>query len=272
MAKPLKNGEAKAPPADRVPEAAKPAETTAVAARSGLTGISLEGASPRLKEALLEVQDNLASVDSFQIPRIKASAAGLLLAEGEKPVTELEGVIIHARKQNAYYAKPYNKNEVVPPDCFSNDGVKPDAGAKAPQHATCNGCPKAEFGTNSMGSGKACRNMKPLYLLLSDDSIIPRQLTITPTSLRAANGYFMDLTERGIAYRKVKTKFTTFKDDEGDTYVKFRFTRGEKLTPERMADVEVLRRTWLPVMDAQLVDQREVNEGAATPADSKGEY
>ena len=99
------------------------------------------------------------------------------------------------------------------------DGVVPDESIDKPVSKVCKGCKMAEFGTNQMKSGKACRNLKPMYMLLGDDAIMPRQLTITPTSLKAANQYLLDLTERGFSYRKVKTKVEAFKKNPADTFV-----------------------------------------------------
>ena len=97
---------------------------------------------------------------------------------------------------------------------------------------------------------------------MSDEAILPRQLTITPTGLKAANAYLMELTERGLSYRKVKTKIEFYKDNPRDTYVKARFKMAGKLPENRAKDVDYLRSTWLPIMNNQVVEQDE------TPAES----
>ncbi len=240
---------------------------------------ALTGASPELQERMNEVKDNLESVESFQLPRAKMTAAGIELVDGDEPILEVQGVIIHTKKTNTYYENTYNRDVVTPPTCYSLDGLTPVEGTNIQgykkQNDTCKGCPKAEFGTNSMKSGKACRNLKPMYLLLSDEAIMPRQLTITPASLKAANQYLMDLTERGIAYRKVKTKIALYKDDPRDTYFKMRFSILNKLDEQTIKNVEFLRNQWLPVMNAQSVDSAEFQpeQGAsAQPITDSQEY
>lgn len=234
---------------------------------------SLIGASPEVQARMLEVQDNMESVENFKLPRAKMTAGGIELIEGEEPLLELTGVIIHTKKTNVYYAKPFNPNDVSPPDCFSQDGITPDKSIEKPINKTCKGCPMAEFGTNSMKSGKACRNLKPLYLLLSKEAIMPRQFTVTPASLKAANQYLMDLTERGIAYRKVETKINLYKENPRDTYFKARFSVARKLDPQEITDVEFLKNQWKPVMDNQVVDQREFDNNTSTPVETpNGEY
>lgn len=216
-----------------------------VAEKAGLPSVSED-----LQNRMLEVKDNLESVETFRLPRAKMTSLGFELIEGEDPLTELEGVIIHTKRTNVYYAKPYNPSEMAPPDCYSLDGVTPNV--SNPVHKTCKGCPMAEFGTNSMGSGKACRNLKPLFMLLSDESVMPRQVTVTPASLKAANQYLMDLTERGVSYRKVKTKVTAYKENPRDTYMKLKFTMGKKLDAQAVQNVEYLKAQWMPVMDQAL--------------------
>lgn len=248
---------------------------------SGSVLPSLAGASPELQERMLEVKDNMESVENFQLPRAKMTAAGWQLIEGEPAITELEGILLHTKKTNVYYAKPFNKNDVQPPDCYSLDGVLPamdmkdkDGKHKPPVNPTCKGCPMAEFGTNQMKSGKACRNLKPMYMLLSDEAIMPRQVTVTPASLKAANQYLMDLTERGIAYRKVKTKITAFKKDPEDTFMTLKFQMGAKLDDQQQLNVEYLKNQWLPVMNNQVVDQNEFDKGPSAPVESStnGEF
>jgi hypothetical protein len=254
-------------------EVAQVEVNTTPAVQTGSILPSLTGAGPEIIARMEEVKDNLESVESFRLPRAKMTAEGLELIEGEEPIKELEGVIIHTKKSNVYYAKPYNSDEVSPPDCFSLDGNFPDKSIPKPVNPTCKGCPMAEFGTNQMKSGKACRNMKPMYLLLSDEAIMPRQLTITPSSLKSANQYLMDLTERGIAYRKVKTKVTLFKENSRDTYFKMKFSVVKKLTEQEQRNVEFLRNEWLPIMNAQMIDQREVDSASSSQVkDSNGEF
>lgn len=235
---------------------------------------ALSGASAELMERMADVKDNLESVENFKLPRAKMTASGLELVEGDAPILTLEGVIIHTKKTNVYYDKPYTPGESLPPTCYSVDGETPTGGEQV-QNPTCKGCPKAEFGTNSMKTGKACRNLKPLYMLLSDESIMPRQLIVTPASLKLANQYLMDLTERGVPYRKVKTKVELYKENPRDTYFKMRFKMGTRLDEQAQKNVEYLRTQWMPVMNAQGVDVSELGSeqgAAAKPVVDNGDF
>lgn len=259
-------------PEAKKPEAKNEAVTTEVATVEPAALPAKLQASAALMERISEVKENLESVESFRIPRIKMTSEGIEVREGEEPVKEVEGVILHTRMSNVYYKDNFNPDNVTPPTCFSQDGKRPDPSVKQPVHATCKGCPMAEFGTNNMKSGKACRNLKPVYLLVGD-AIMPRQLTVTPASLKAANLYFLELAERGVAYRKVITKITAYKKDRGDTYFTLKFTKGENLPAEKLADVDYLKAQWLPIMDSQVLDQREVDSTGARPVqEASGDY
>lgn len=251
--------------------AAQNTQAVVMSAKEGTLLPTLAGASEHVQSQMAEIKDNFESLDGFRLPRAKMTPAGFELIEGQPVLTELEGVIIHTKKTNVYYAKAYNKHEVSMPDCYSLDGITPDKKVEKPVHKTCKGCPMAEFGTNSMKSGKACRNLKPLYMLLGDDAIMPRQVTITPASLRAVTAYLMELAERGIAYRKVKTKIVAYKSDPTDTYVKLKFVMGAKVDEQKLKDIEFLKAGWLHVMNEQMIDQHEADTTQG-PVDTKGEY
>lgn len=221
-------------------------------------------ASPELMERLSAVRDNMESVDTFRIPRVVNTADGLQLNEDDEPLPELEVTMLHTAKRNVYYAKPYNPAEALPPDCFSNDGKTPDASVKTPMNKTCKGCAMAEFGTNSMKSGKACRNLKLLFVLVGEKSIVPRQITVTPASLKSADQYLLNLTESGVSYRNVRTVVRTEKKNPKQTYVELKFKQARALSPAEIADAQFLRAQWLPIMETQKVDQSEVDSAPKT--------
>lgn len=236
---------------------------------------ALTAASADLRARILEVAENLDSFDDFKLPKAKVTSDGFELYEDVEPLESVTGVLIHAGKLNIYYDEPYNPNAVKPPTCFSTDGRKPDDTILEPQNATCKGCPQAQWGTNSMKSGKACRNIKPMYMLIGD-SIMPRQIAVSPTSLKAANEYLLGLTESGISYFKIKTVITAYKENSKDTYSKLKFSRGEKLSVDEIKDVEALRESWREVIGAQAIDIADVAEemvaGRETVVEDSGKY
>ena len=67
-----------------------------------------------------------------------------------------------------FYAGKYTPGETTSPDCWSNDGDKPDASIEYPQHSTCDGCPQNIKGSGQ-GDSRACRFQQRLAVLLADD-------------------------------------------------------------------------------------------------------
>jgi hypothetical protein len=67
-----------------------------------------------------------------------------------------------------FYAGKYTPGETTSPDCWSNDGDKPDASIEYPQHSSCDGCPQNIKGSGQ-GDSRACRYQQRLAVLLADD-------------------------------------------------------------------------------------------------------
>jgi hypothetical protein len=68
-----------------------------------------------------------------------------------------------------FYATAYDKEaKATLPDCWSNDGIAPEAGAKNRQHTSCNGCPKDIRGS-APNNKKACRYERRLAVLVAGD-------------------------------------------------------------------------------------------------------
>lgn len=66
-----------------------------------------------------------------------------------------------------WYAGKYDPNaEASAPDCFSNDGKTPDAGATKPQCSNCAECPKNIKGSGDMPGTVACRFTKTLAVVV----------------------------------------------------------------------------------------------------------
>lgn len=96
----------------------------------------------------------------------------------------------HSSRQ--YYAKAYDPNSAVPPNCWSDNGVGPSVNSANPQHATCAGCPKAVWGSaTSKVSGKgvpACAKKQKLALALPGDDVV-FVLQVPPNSLENLRAY-----------------------------------------------------------------------------------
>ena len=129
-----------------------------------------------LKEVQLDdVTKALAGGDS-QTKRIALGANKFVLKVNgteisKTPTNKLEVVIVNASKHvsRTFYAKAWDpKGDVAPPDCWSNDGEKPDPTAKDPQSTSCIGC-QQDINGSGQGNTKACRKNRRVAVVLASD-------------------------------------------------------------------------------------------------------
>jgi hypothetical protein len=122
--------------------------------------------------------------------RISIKGGVFRLVAGGKEVAAIEDrhldvIIVRAapKVSRIFYAGAYNAEAIVRPDCWSNDGEKPDASITAPQNKTCMGCPQNEAGSGN-GNSRACRFQQRLAVVLANNpegDVL--QLTLPATSI-----------------------------------------------------------------------------------------
>jgi hypothetical protein len=107
--------------------------------------------------------------------RVSIKGGVFRLIAGGKEVAAVEEryldvVIVKAAPKVArtFYMSSYNPDSPAGPDCWSNDGDKPDPKAAKPQNATCQGCPQNIAGSGQ-GQSRACRYQQRLAVTLADD-------------------------------------------------------------------------------------------------------
>lgn len=109
----------------------------------------------------------------------------------------------NSSKSRQYYDQPYDPNNPMSPACFSDNGIAPSTASPSPQHSTCNGCPRAAWGSKtSLMTGKgipACSSRKKLACIVAGD---PTQLVyllnVPPGSLKNLGIYAQALGQHQI--------------------------------------------------------------------------
>ena len=86
---------------------------------------------------------------------------------------KLACVILSAPVERLYYDSRYDPTKIVGPKCFAiasvATGMGPAPAVTEPCNATCEGCPKNEWGSAANGGkGKACRETRRLLLIPAD--------------------------------------------------------------------------------------------------------
>lgn len=128
----------------------------------------------------------------------------------------LNTIIVNASPNvgRIFYAKQWTPDaEPSAPDCFSNDGRAPDAGAANPQADRCDSCPQNIKGSGQ-GQSKACRYSRRLAVLLEEDF---------GTALEG-RAYQMNLASKSLFGESVSDKLHTF-----DNYCKYLANNGKSL-------------------------------------------
>jgi hypothetical protein len=97
----------------------------------------------------------------------------------------LDVVIVKAapKVSRIFYASQYDSDNPAPPDCWSNDGERPDPTAQNKQALTCMNCPQNQAGSGN-GNSRACRYQQRLAVVLENaPSGDVLQLTLPATSI-----------------------------------------------------------------------------------------
>jgi len=97
----------------------------------------------------------------------------------------LDVIIVKAapKVSRIFYAKSYDGDNITGPDCWSNDGERPDASAENKQAASCMSCPQNIAGSGQ-GNSRACRYQQRLAVVLENNiegAVL--QLTLPATSV-----------------------------------------------------------------------------------------
>jgi hypothetical protein len=121
--------------------------------------------------------------------RISIKGGVFRLVAGGKEIASIEErhldvIVVKAapKVSRIFYAKSYDGDNITGPDCWSNDGEKPDASIKAAQSATCMTCPQNIAGSGQ-GNSRACRYQQRMAVMLADNPDDVLQLTLPATSV-----------------------------------------------------------------------------------------
>ena len=130
--------------------------------------------------------------------------------ENFKPEKELVGVIVDQHAARTYWSE---RGQNRPPDCTSMDGLSgtatPVSGLEwAGSSRSCADCPLNMWGSGDQGRGKACKELRRLYLLRAGD-VFPLVLTLPPTSLLSFGNYLgKRVLPSGLRLHQVVTRIT----------------------------------------------------------------
>lgn len=131
----------------------------------------------------------------------------------ESPATAIDVVVVKVNKgtSKVFYLNGYKEGEQAKPDCFSNNGDKPDAGSKEPQAKSCQVCPHNQWGSKigeNGGKGKACQDSVRIAIAPPDQVNDPMLLRVPPASIKALGELGTTCAKRGVPYNAAVTKIS----------------------------------------------------------------
>ena len=158
-----------------------------------------------IMEALIEElgEDAKIPYDRVKIPSGGTTAFEVPSDDPDNPdiEKEIEGIIVYSGDNTS-------------PDCSSNDG-KVGVEFETGEIHKCVDCPFNEFKSGPNGVGKACKNMRRLYIIRTGCTL-PIVLTLPPTSLRAYEDYVgRQIVTKGLRTHFVITKISLKKAKTG---------------------------------------------------------
>ena len=167
---------------------AKKTTSTAVAVKKPASG-AIVSIQEQLKAQAAAAASKIAPAGGN---KIRYSKGKFVLPDGSEAET-LDVVVVDFASVNLYYESGYDKDNIVPPNCFAihpePKGMVPSANSPDKQCDDCGSCPHNQFG--SAGAGKACKNTRLLAVLPPDaDADTPMWLlSVPPTAIKGFDGY-----------------------------------------------------------------------------------
>jgi hypothetical protein len=180
--------------------------------------------------------------------RYRGEETALMRDDGDGPRGSIEVVVLKAagHLSKIWYEQGYVEGSTEPPDCFSTNGVTPDASSRKKQSNACASCPKNAWGsrvTPAGKQGKACSDSKrvvvvPLGDLNNDVYGGPMLLRVPAASLNDLASYGNKMQQLGYPYQFVGTRIAF---NPAEAYPKFVFGAIRALTEEECEAVAALR-------------------------------
>jgi hypothetical protein len=239
----------------------KPSQSVAPLAESQFPALRSDPAK------LLDViRENLGGekITDRDLDRVKMPAGGGQMWEvpsldGVEGAKTIAGVIVAHRVVRAYWPNP----EVTgaPPQCTSpnaEDGYG-DPGDRLGNEGACLTCAFAQFGSDPRegSNAQACKQMRQIFLL-TVDGLLPKAITLAPTSLKAAREYLLRLSSFGVGYWERQTIIgLEVRESNGNKFSVATFKVGEPLDPAEADAVRAYGEALKPVLDAARVTSRD---------------
>lgn len=160
-------------------------------------------------------------------------------------VASFKGVIVGFVSTNAYYEGEFDRDNIVPPNCFAigvvkNDDLERSANSPDPQPegngTDCKDCWANQWKSAAKGGGKACKNGIKLAIMCDDGEVRP--MSLSSTAIKPFGVYVREVVQAfGVAPYGVLTEFSFDSSD----YSSVRCGNPLKLNDDQLAHALMAR-------------------------------
>lgn len=213
--------------------------------------------------------------DGPSIPRISIRAGRYRLVEDGVETTvgvTLDTIIVGAnpRVSKVFYAKQFDASaENVRPECWSNDGLKPDVSVERPVHAQCADCPHNVLGSKVLPSGaksKMCADQRHLAVVPAADPTKVYSLTVPVSGMKALREYFKELSNYGIGPEEAITELGF---DDTASFPKITFKQKGFVPEKAISKVDTLLESDEVKVATRVLAPKSAGPALAAPAAQK---
>lgn len=172
----------------------------------------------------------------------------LMRDDGDGPRNSIEVVLVKASSavSKIYYAAGYEPGSTAAPDCWSGNGVTPDASVQNKVHPTCADCPMNAWGSKVTEAGKQAKScadsrrvaVVPIADLHNEAYGGPLLLRVPAASLKDLKGYGDLLQSVNYPYYAAVTRIAF---DAKESFPKFVFSAVRPLTDAEAGVIKELR-------------------------------
>lgn len=241
----------------------------------------MEGMDEDLLAELEDEMDDLDDVKGISCKHIKIPSGGgkAYEVEGDDPddpdiEKEIEAVIIFTHRMNSYWEGEFGATaeDGSPniPKCSSMDG-KTGVDLDTGEVKTCENCPLNQYADD--GSGKPCKNIRRLYLLISGKPGV-YLLSVPPTSIKDVNKQLAKIMGiQKIPYTKmvVRLKLETAANRSGIKYSKVVIEKAGILPKEIWPTTSSMRKELKEKYRDVAITSDDYNQGSSSaPVDKEG--
>lgn len=156
-----------------------------------------------------------------------------ILPDGTKTPGPIQAVVLDFTSMNTWYENEFDKNTIVPPNCFAIGDIPtklmPSANSpdkQGDEDGNCAGCPMNAWGSGKNG-GKACKNSRVLAVIVPGEDTTPEDAPIwtiqtSPTAIKGFDGYVKNV-QRMFGTPPIGV-VTSISFDENQTYATLVFS------------------------------------------------